>query len=208
MAKTRPEPARIFIILLAAGASFRMKGVDKLLETIDQTALLRRSAMTCCDSCSAGVTVVLRAPDLARRKVLHGLPVRILENPKWQTGMASSLVAGLAAQPAGCDAVLVVLADMPDIRTADLDRVMAGFSPSDGKTICQARSEDGQPGHPVLFGRQHFAALAALQNDSGGRSILRQNPDAVAYIATSGQSAVRDLDTAQDWSDYRRRNAR
>lgn len=195
---------QIPIILLAAGASSRMKGVDKLLETIDNIPLLRRSAMACCDSPATSVSVILRARDPKRQKALLGLPVAILDNPRAHEGMASSLKLGLSHLPASSDGVLIVLADMPDVTALDLGRIIAGFQPETGKTICRASTRDGGPGHPVLFGRAHFAELGKLTGDTGGRAVLRANPGAVRLIETSGQGAQTDLDTPADWAAYRK----
>jgi molybdenum cofactor cytidylyltransferase len=194
----------ITVILLAAGASSRMKNTDKLLEKIDGVALLTRVAQACLGANATNYIAVLRPDDLGRKSLVCE-PFLAVENPSWQDGMATSLRLGLENVSPDCDAVLVVLADMPDVSAADMNALIAAYDPENGHSICRATSEDGQPGHPVLFGRKHFAALGEVTGDTGARAVLAANPDAIAYIKTTGNNALTDLDTPADWAAYRTR---
>lgn len=71
----------VAIVLLAAGASTRMKPADKLLEVIDGTPLLLRQLRRCC-AASGKVTVVLHESDTKRRVWLTDSPARILTTPE------------------------------------------------------------------------------------------------------------------------------
>lgn len=90
------SPARpvVSAVLLAAGASSRMGGRDKLLECIDGEPLLRRAARALLASRADETLAVLRPEDDARRAALEGLDVKIVENPGAAEGMASSIRAG------------------------------------------------------------------------------------------------------------------
>ena len=101
------------------------------------------------------------------------------------------------------DAVVILLADMPEVGARDIDRLIAAFDPEEGREICRAVSADGAPGHPVLFGRRFFEALAGLEGDRGAREVLRDAGEFVTEVATSGRSALVDLDTPEDWEAWR-----
>lgn len=89
----------------------------------------------------------------------------------WQLGMAASIRAGLRS--ASGDAVLLTLVDLPELPLAVARRVAA--TPVSSATLRQAVF-DGRPGHPVLIGRDHWAALAeSVSGDQGGRSYLAAN---------------------------------
>jgi molybdenum cofactor cytidylyltransferase len=192
---------KIEVILLAAGASSRMRGVDKLLQEIDGEALLRRAARAAVGSRSGAVHVVLPPGSEARARLLQGLEVEIVVAGDWYEGMAASLRAGLAAISSDCDGVIVALADMPEVKAVDFDRLIAAFDAS-GSGIFRAVAPGGAPGHPVLFGQEFFGALASLQGDMGARDILRFAGDGVVNVVT-GKGAVIDLDTPEDWAVWR-----
>ena len=97
----------------------------------------------------------------AARRRSTGWRVGIVEAPDWAEGMAASLRAGLAAVAARADAVVILLADMPEVGAAEIDRLIAAFDPGEGREIVRAVSADGTPGHPVLFGRRFFETAGA-----------------------------------------------
>jgi len=193
--------AKIAILLLAAGASSRMQGHDKLLEPINGEALLRRVAKSCVGSNASFVITILRPQDRLRRDALTGLDLTMIDNPFWQDGMASSIRIGLENLPQNCDGVLIMLADMPDVSANDFNMLIDVFQPDIGM-ICRAASQTGQPGHPVLFDKSHFAALAAQTGDKGGKDILGANASAVKLVKITGNAALIDLDTPKDWHAY------
>ncbi|WP_340107908.1 nucleotidyltransferase family protein [Pikeienuella sp. HZG-20] len=198
-------PVFVSAVLLAAGASRRMRGADKLLETVAGEAQIRRAARALLGSRAAEVVVVLRPDDAARRDALSGLGVRIVENRLAAEGMGASIRAGMAALAPEADAALIALADMPEIGAEDIDALIAGFAPDDGREIVRAAGPDGAPGNPVLFGRRFFAPLRALTGDAGARALIAANADLTELIPLQGAAARIDLDTPEDWAAWRAR---
>ncbi|MEO1469901.1 MAG: molybdopterin-binding/glycosyltransferase family 2 protein, partial [Pseudomonadota bacterium] len=147
---------RVSALLMAAGASRRMGGRDKLVEDAAGRPAIRVAAEALAGSGADEVIVVLAPGNDARRAALEGLAVRVIENPRAAEGMGTSLAAGMAAIDPVADAVLVALADMPDLEARDHARLIAGFDPEEGREIVRAAADDGTPGHPVLFGRRFF----------------------------------------------------
>ena len=94
---------------------------------------------------------------------------------------------------------------MPEVGAADIDRLIAAFDPAEGREACRAVSADGVPGHPVLFGRRFFEALAGLSGDHGARELLREAAGLVVEVPTPGRAAVVDLDTPEEWAAWRER---
>lgn len=188
------------ILVLAAGASARMRGADKLLETIGgvpQIARIVEAAL----ATGAEVHVTLPALDADRHAAIAGLPANIVATPDAFRGMAASLGAGVAAIPQG-RAVLVVLADMPEIDADDLRRIIAAFQNAPDM-IWQATSANGKPGHPVLFPAALRADLLKLSGDVGAREVLKAHADRVQRIALPFDHATTDLDTPEDWAAWR-----
>jgi len=184
-------------------AGRRMRGRDKLLEPVDGRPVLRAVAEAALASRTAPVVVVLPPDAPGRAETLAGLGVETVEAAGCAEGMAASLRAGLAAVDARADAVVVLLADMPEIGAADIDRLIAAFDPAEGREIVRAVSADGRPGHPVLIGRRFFEDLRGLAGDQGARSVLAAAADFVVEVPTAGDAALVDLDTPEDWAAWR-----
>ncbi|MEM6548264.1 MAG: molybdopterin-binding/glycosyltransferase family 2 protein [Pseudomonadota bacterium] len=190
-------------VLLAAGQSSRMGDRDKLLEPVAGQAVLRRLAETLASSGAEEVIAVLRPEDLARRRVLADAAVRVTENPRAAEGMGTSIAAGVVAANPAAEAVLIALADMPEVTAQHINRMIAAFDPAEGRAIVRAVAEDGTPGHPVLFSKRFFEGLRGLGGDNGAREILRENADFIVDVPLPGRVAVTDLDTPQDWAAWR-----
>jgi len=189
------------ILILAAGASARMRGRDKLLEPVGGQPMIahvvRMALRTGC-----GVTLTLAADRPARQTALAGLTVGRVIVPDPQRGMTASLQAGLAVLPASAP-VMVLLADMPDLTTGDLTLVLDAAR-AHPDLILRACATDGPPGHPVLFPPWVRPEIMALQGDPGPREVLRRHRDRVRMIALPGLHATTDLDTPEDWAAWRR----
>jgi CTP:molybdopterin cytidylyltransferase MocA len=189
------------ILILAAGASARMQGSDKLLEDIAGQPLLRDRALA---ALSTGATVLAALPPQdaapARWAALDGLKITLITVSHPQNGMSASLRAGLAALHASVPGLMVLLADMPEISGSDLTALLDRF---DGEAILRGASSDGKPGHPVLFPRRDFAALARLGGDQGARDVLKTEADRVRLIPLPAAHALTDLDTQADWARWR-----
>lgn len=200
--ESRPQPresraatGRVHAVLLAAGQGKRMGGPNKLLATFDGVPLARRMAEQLVRSRAAGTTVVLGHQADRIRTVLEGTPVRIAENPLYRSGLAGSLRAGIEALPGDAAAALVVLADMPGVATADLDRMIAAFESAGGRAIVRA-THAGKRGNPVILPRALFGAVAGLSGDTGARHLIESSELPVIDVEL-GEVASLDVDTPE-----------
>jgi CTP:molybdopterin cytidylyltransferase MocA len=194
--------ATVHILILAAGASSRMRGADKLLQPVAGQPLLRQIAnVAVATGCPVTVTLPPTAP--ARAAALDGLALRRLPIPDAAEGMSRSLVRGvrsLTADPQ--DGLMVLPADMPGFTTDALVTLIHAFQ-ADPTRILRGVTEDGQPGHPAIFPCDLWPALAEVTGDEGGRAVLRENQGRVRVIPLPGPMALLDLDTPEDWAAWR-----
>ena len=208
---TRPQPRRnaketkgkVAIILLAAGQSRRMRGRDKLLETVGEGTMLEHAALMAVSSQADTVFVALPPQADARRARLAGLAVRPIKAPDYAEGMGGSLRNAMAHIGAEYSAVILALADMPEVTPAHFNALIKTYDPAKAQEICRAQCEDGTKGHPVLFGRRFFEALSDSAGDSGGKAVLRSSADFVVDVPTKGRGAALDLDTPEAWATWR-----
>ena len=198
-----PARPRVTALVLAAGASRRMRGRDKLMEPVAGVPVLRRVVEAALASRADRVLVVLPPDAQARRGALAGSAAEIVVAQDAAEGMAASLGAGMRALGEATDAVVILLADMPETEAAGIDRLIAAFDPEERREICRAVAEDGTPGHPVLFGRRFFEALAGLSGDRGARDVVTASPEFIADVAMAGRAPLVDLDTPEDWAAWR-----
>lgn len=200
---TRPLPREraasgkpsVHAVLLAAGQSSRMGGPNKLMAEFDGEPLLARTAGRVLASRAQGTVIVLGHQADRARAALEGLPVGVVVNPDYATGLSSSLKAGIRALPIEAAGALVVLGDMPGVTEADFDRLIAAFEASGGRSIVRA-TFNGKRGNPVILPRSLFVAVEALSGDTGARHIVESGAAEVVDVEI-GEGAFLDVDTPE-----------
>lgn len=180
-------------LVLAAGGGSRY-GRPKALVDLGGRLLVERAADTLRAAGVPEIVVVLGAAAAEIRASADLRGARLVDNPDWPTGLASSLRAGLGALATGpADAAVVMLADMPGVTPEAVRRVTAGAA---AQTLTIA-GYAGRNAHPVVLGRDHWAGVAALATgDAGARPYLRLHPPAV--VDCTGIADPADVDRPAD----------
>ncbi|MGW0731660.1 nucleotidyltransferase family protein [Streptomyces sp. NPDC002851] len=184
-------------LLLAAGGGRRLGGRPKALLPYRGRPLVEHAVRVLREGGCATVHVVLgaAAETVRARARLEGCVV--VENPDWETGMGSSLRVGLdSLAGTGARAALVSLVDQPGIGAAAVRRVrLAGTSSSSLVTAVY----EGKRGHPVLFGAQRWADIAATATgDRGARGYLEAHAAEITPVECADVAEAYDIDTEAD----------
>ena len=196
------EPIRggpVVGVLLAAGASERFGGRNKLLAEVEGEPLVRRAARTLTGSRLDGVVAVLGHEADRVGAALEGLDLETVANPDFERGQATSLGVGTrAAREAGAAAACYALGDMPWVDPASVDALVAAYLADAGDPL--AAAFEGRRGNPTLFDARHFGALEDVEGDLGGREILLAD-DLARLVETGDPGVVRDVDEPGDLPD-------
>jgi molybdenum cofactor cytidylyltransferase len=193
------------VLILAAGASTRMRGGDKLLEDVRGAPCLQVLAKR---ALATGQPVLVTLPSLdhPRARCLADLPLTLVAVPDAMLGMSRSLQRGVDALPDTAEGVMVLPGDMPDITTQDMIAMQAAFSTTDALAL-RATTKAGQQGHPIIFSNTLFNEFQRLSGDTGAQPILAKLGNRVVLHPLKNDRARLDLDTPEDWSSWRARSA-
>ena len=112
--------------------------------------------------------------------------------------ISDSVRAGLAAvgDAAGC---LFVCGDQPRLAPGDVAALVGCHRTHPGAVV--RLSLAGEPGNPVLWPSDLFAALASIEGDRGGASLIDGRPDVAARVVTveaQAPESVADVDTPEE----------
>jgi molybdenum cofactor cytidylyltransferase len=189
-------------LLLAAGASSRMMGEDKLLREIDGVALLRRSAQSMLNANIDQVFVSIRSNSPAHKNALADLPVTMVEVPDAAAGMSASIRAGVAAIPTDTNVIVLGLADMPDITAQHYNLIIEAHDPTQDHLIIRPITPAGKRGNPVLFDARFMENLRTIEGDQGARDILKSVPEFIHHVQMNDDAVAIDLDTPVAWNRW------
>lgn len=185
--------APIVGILLAAGASRRF-GADKLSHPLPDGDLV---AVRACRNLLAGTDAVLAvvrpgSEALAARLRAEGAAVQICADA--DQGMGASLACGVRARPEAAG-WLVALADMPWIAPATIQSVADALR--SGARIA-APYWQGRRGHPVGFSPVLGPNLAALNGDTGAKTVIQAHLEQLRLVVCDDPGVLRDIDRPED----------
>lgn len=192
MNKTSPMETdhHIAVLILAAGASRRF-GSPKQLLHIGGKNLLQR----CIDSANAllpgSVFVVLGHQHQRIKKSVRY--ARFIVNHDWEEGIGSSIAFGIRHLKKDYSAVLILLADQPDISINKLKLMLE--KSCCGKIVCAFYK--GTRGVPAVFPARYFNALSELKGDNGAKKILRLSGQSVIEVPI--KQAAFDIDSTSDF---------
>jgi molybdenum cofactor cytidylyltransferase len=178
--------------VLAAGSSSRL-GSNKLLIELDGEPVVRRAARRALEAGLTPVVVVLGFEAERVAAAVEGLPVGAALNERHAGGVHTSVRAGLDSLGGECDAVVVILADMPLVTPAMLHELVARFR--GGAPIVISRYGEIQA-PPTLYARSLFHALST-GGEGCGRRVVREHSDLVTALDWSPE-LLADLDRPED----------
>lgn len=194
---------RIAIVVLAAGSSSRMEARHKLLELVADRPVIAWAVAAALRTGADPVIVVTghRAPEV---EAVLPAGAEAIRNPDYMTGLSSSLRVGLESLPPDIDAAAIALGDMPCLRAAHYQALIAAWTP--GAIVVPTWAS--RLGNPVLWSAEFFGAMCALGGDRGARSILEDHREAVREVPAPDDAILIDVDDLGDLQRARRCVAR
>ena len=183
-------------LILGAGASQRL-GPPKQLLPFRGTTMLgwvvkQAERATGLDEL---IIVLGRAADEIREQVDFGA-ARVVENPEFTEGCASSYKAGLAALNPNSQAMMIILGDQPGIQPEVIDRLADQWRQTE--SLIALCSYNGRKGHPMIFAQSMFEQLSALHGDKAAWKLVDANASLVQEVQFN-LPFPDDINTAADF---------
>jgi molybdenum cofactor cytidylyltransferase len=182
--------AEIYGVLLAAGFSTRF-GSSKLLAEINDRPLIEYSAaaLSPCDH----IIAVARANDDAVLSALDALDIDCVNNAHPERGMGYSIACAVNAS-LDSKGWCLLPADMPYVKASTTQQLIKVLQAG---SVLAAPFYQGHRGHPVAFSSKFRSALSALDGDSGARSIVERNAEALTVVMSDDNGVLLDVDSPE-----------
>jgi molybdenum cofactor cytidylyltransferase len=203
------EGSKIGAIVLAAGQSSRFRAaggpdLTKLVAKLDGKPIVRRVVEAALAAKARPVVVVTGYARESVEAAVADLDVGVAFNPRFASGLASSLSVGLSAIPRDVIGALVLLGDMPWIEPQLIDALVDAFLAREG-AVAAVPLREGRRGNPVLLGRGLFEAAMRLTGDEGARRLIGAlSASELVEVAARDTGVTLDIDTPSDLATARR----
>jgi molybdenum cofactor cytidylyltransferase len=189
------------IVILAAGSSERM-GAPKQLLPINGISLIKYFIEEAMETLCYPITVVVGAHKARIVPELKDMPISIVDNPSWESGMASSVkmgVVGTYMVSKDIEALIIMTSDMPFVNRHYIKLIrQKGIENPDRDIIASKYS--GTFGVPALFRRNILDQLLDLKGDSGAKKVIESNKKKTLFVDFEKGSI--DLDTQNDYFNF------
>jgi molybdenum cofactor cytidylyltransferase len=190
------DPCTLAVILAAGDGSRFLGPTHKLMARIGDETVAEVAIRHAREADIGPVLVITGAVDLGA-DIAHD--VTVVHNTNWADGQATSLQVAVAeAERRGCTAIVVGLADQPDIEPEAWRRVAASASPIAVATYGDRRR------NPVRLAASVWPLLPAT-GDEGARVVIRVRPELTEPIPCPGSPA--DIDTLEDLQSWQNRSS-
>lgn len=153
--------------------------------------------VACCDP----IVVVLGSQVDRMKLEIDTLALPVVENQQWQSGMGTSISAGmttLAAINSDLDAVVIMLCDQPFVSADLINQFAQSYRSTQSPIVASAYANT--LGVPALFDQSLFPTLIMMNANLGAKSLIQQHSGKVFQVPFP-EGAI-DLDTPTQYQQF------
>lgn len=183
----------VYAVILAAGSASRF-GSTKQLAEVHGVSLVARATATANSACADKTVVVVGHDAGAVIEELQGTQGFVIVNDSYSEGLGTSLARAATTISHVASAVIVMLADQPDISSKHLEDLIGAWNDGDFDIVTTTFSATQGP--PVLFSSTCFDDLRQLSGDAGGKHLFGDSRFDLATVVF--EPAAIDVDTEED----------
>lgn len=192
-------------VVLAAGRSTRMRGINKLLVPVcGVPAIVRVCSVTLDTELSPVIVVLGHQASEVRAVVRKGCDplagrMRFLFNAKYREGRLSSVAAALEALDESIEAAVFLRGDQPWVTARLVGDLLAAYRGSGAALAFPVHK--GCKGSPTVVGRDHFHRFLALRGDHGTLGLAEELWDDAEKLEVEDPRCLMGIDTPDDLAD-------
>lgn len=188
--------AKVSAIVLAAGLSRRMGKVNKMGLLYRGKPIVHHvlDQLANCDA----FEIIIITNEVSKELFPNH---KVVLNERYESGMTSSIQAGVAAATKDTDGYMICLGDQPLIKTKDYNQIIQAFEQkkNDNPNTIIIPTFEGQKGNPVLLSSHYKNEILNHQQPEGCKEIVQMNKSHVVSQALKTPAILQDVDRPEDY---------
>ena len=198
----------ISAILLAAGKSSRMKGVNKLTKEIYGIPMIKHSTKNILNSAVKELIIVLGHENEIIKKIIgDNKKIKFVYNKDFENGISSSIKTGLNHISSQTEAFFICLGDMPFINQSIYNKLIKSRFSYNKKLNAKNKKDifipeyEGLKGNPILFSYLMKNQIMLIEGDNGAKKIIDSNKGKILNVKIDNKSIINDFDTEESFEN-------
>jgi molybdenum cofactor cytidylyltransferase len=181
----------MMVFLILAGGESRRMGLPKLMLVYKDKSLLAHAIAKAKAVTPKGLVVVgAYAEDYQAEAEKEG--AKVIRNPEWAEGLASSLRVGIASLSKNVEAALIILPDQLFVPPQHLQTLVETWHNTKAELVFSRY--EGIVGAPCVIARSLFGKVQTLRGDKGAKALVRDG----VTVAEVELEHFQDIDTPED----------
>lgn len=195
------DKASVGIVVLAAGSGRRCGANKLLVEDNNGEPIFMKAVKTAIASDAKPVFVVTGCNHEEVEEHLKKYDVNIVYNRAYETGVQSSIDIGIKSVPTSCDGAILFPADMPNITSSDINRLIAKFDKTSEKAICTIIHK-GVKNNPILWSKSLYHKAQIIPENANMRPVLIEHNDYIKTVEIRDSKKVLDINYPSQLKEY------
>ncbi len=186
-------------IVLAAGLSTRMRGVNKLLLPFKGKTVIVTVVEHLINACIEEIIVVTGNDAKQVKNLLKHLDVNVIYNEDFKKGMTCSIKKGVLSVTG--NSYMICLGDMPFINNKEYSQIRTFFEKKrhlNDACICIPTYKN-KKGNPVVFSSYYKSEILQHTNIEGCKGIIAGNQQNVYKLEMKAANILKDIDTHDNY---------
>lgn len=185
--------ANIAAVILAAGSSSRAK-CNKLLKEYDGEPVFMKSVQAALASKASPIYLIsgYQHEELEEYLQSKNIDINVVYNSDYRSGIKTSIRLGLNLVPNSCQGAVLLPADMPNIKAADIDKLIDKFNQDSEKQVIMY-SYKGIKKNPILWSKSLFAEADLVPENAATRGAFLEHTDYTTLVKTTKENILWDV---------------
>lgn len=194
----------ITAIITAAGMSKRMGEENKLLLPINGKAMFLHTVDAVLNSEIDDIILVTGYEPKKIKTALGNRKVKLIYNENYESGLTSSIQAGVFASSEKTKGYLICLSDMPLLKKEHINTILIESKSTPDKSIFIPKINNKRS-HPILLSSEYKTEILEHQSPNGCKEIIKKNEDEIHFVYFS-EDFSKDIDTPEAYKEFNEGN--